>query len=533
MSPSAATARALGLRAALAAALLACSAAPPKAAGPTPLPDDIPSEATAWISPSGDDAASGAREAPLRTLGAGLARPSVRRLVLLAGRHEGGPIRVDRAIRVEGDPSGGDGAEAILAAPLELAADHAELLRLRLVAGLQILGAQEIALDTLTIEGGAGAPLRLERAAASLREIELVAGADAGLFAEGSTITVEGLRIEGGAAARGLRVLGGRARVRGLEVSGTRIAQAFVAEGGVLELTGGRLSEAQGSALAAVGGGRLVVDGLLTERPRGPALLAARAIATVRGSTLAGGADQTVAVQSATVALDRVRIEASARGTISVTRHSAAGPALVVLQGGRVDHAAVSALLLDQGRVEIDGTRFVGAGRGEEDALVASGPTAELVVRRATIERSGGFGVGLYNGAGGTLSATVTEPGLGGVIVEATAAVRVEDLAVRRCRDGSGVVVFDASEVTLRRVSVTACPEAGVLAGDGAHVELTGGILTDDREYGVAAFGGARVRVSGVRISGSRWATFATCGDGARVTTVGRNDIDGDRVDCP
>jgi hypothetical protein len=39
--------------------------------------------------------------------------------------------------------------------------------------------------------------------------------------------------------------------------------------------------------------------------------------------------------------------------------------------------------------------------------------------------------------------------------------------------------------------------------------------------------------VSGVRISGSRWATFATCGDGARVTTVGRNDIDGDRVDCP
>jgi hypothetical protein len=334
-------------------------------------------------------------------------------------------------------------------------------------------------------------------------------------------------------------------RVIRFDMSKGRIARARLERSSIalLQLGGGSKVEVEdvratrgSSGIIAVQGASLSAKNLIVEGTSKMALVGQRAKLRIDDSTFGATLDQTIGLSGTDAVFRRTIVEGSPKGAVSVVDHISE-QAVVRFEEGEIRHGKASGLLIGSGVVTVAGTRFVGAKGGKEtnDAITASGLDARVVVESAVIESPGGFGVAFHADAGGSVTATITNPRLGGILIEDVAAepIAIARSVVKGCGEASGVVVQEAPNVTVEKSRITGCKEAGILAGDKASVAVSDSALLENAMYGCAAFGGSTISVSATKIAGSKFATFASCGDGARIEDRTGNRFVGTVSSCP
>lgn len=504
-----------------------------------------PPVTTVYVSPAGQDTAPGTRELPFRTLGHAIAIETATLVVIAAGDYEEDAVSITRrSVTLLGPDPG----TARLSGRLTIGADEVVVKNLAVGACIAIERAQKVALDAVEVEPGsvkssrAGAgtegSIRIRSSGVALTGLRVRCSAESCIDIASSTVSIRKSQLSGGEEnKRALVVETSSVTARGLELTGTSINQLLARKGARVHVLDSRFTGAGGVALAAIQGASLKADRVTITGVMRLGLLAETARVLLRSSTIGPTPGTAIGIAGGDVDLSDLTIEPATGGGISISAH-ADQAAIVRLTSGVIRHGARAGILLSQGDLTIEGTRFVGASGAAvdgEDAIVASSPDALLKVRGATIESSAGFGVSLNNNAAGTVTATITKPRLGGVMIQAAAgaSITIQGSRIESCKSGSGIAVHDATEVQILSTTVSRCPEAGVLAGQGATVEVRRSRLIDNGQYGLAAFGGAVIDVSSTRAKGSRWATFATCGDGARIDDGGANRFEGQTTICP
>lgn len=500
-------------------AVVACSNAPP--------PSLPPHSDTAFVSPDGDDAQQGTRDAPFRTVARALVG-AFAQVVLLPGIHFEGPFVLERPVLLEGEPG------AALRGTVRIVGERIRLRGLDVAGAVEADGAAELVVETTTISGEDGLhALRIIDGTAELRSLELECGSETCLYASGATVTVDRCRAIATSTrtARIFRFQEGRAVVRRARLEGGAFAS--------LQIQGHAHAIVEASELAGGSNGLVALDGASLEAEEVVvtgaakiALLLQDVDAQIRGGRYDGTRDLTVGISGAEVVLIGVSLGTSDLGVISISRFRGA-PARVELEDGTVQHGARSGVLIDGSRLTVRGTRFFGEPNvAGDDGITARGPGTQVTIEDAAFEEPSGFAVGLYDRASGVISASVVRPGLGGILLDAAESATVADSTITGCAEGSGVVVQDSGGVLLRRLRVEGCSEAGVLGigGSGAIRESS---LVGNQQFGAAAFAGGRLSIASSTISGSPFATFATCADGARVDLLEGNRISGLITDCP
>jgi hypothetical protein len=494
-------------------AAVACSDAPMTPVHPPPD--------TAFVSPDGDDRAGGTREAPFRTVSRALSG-EFSRIVLLLGAHP--PFRVRRSVILEGE-------DALVLGVLRIEAEQVTLRALAVDGGVEVLGARDLRVETTTVSAGAEPhALRIAGGTALLRHVTMECGSETCLFASGATLAIDRLEAGGPDTQRVLRFEGGNVTIDRARLDGGSIASLQI-EARARALV--RASEliAGSNGLVALDRSELTADDVAVTGARRTSLLLESSIAEIEGGSYSGTPELTAGITGSRVVLREVSILPSGFAAISISRHFDR-PSSVEIDGGTIDHASRSAILVDGSELGVRGTRFVGAPDGEgDDAVTGFGEGTLLTIEGATFEAPGGFGVGLFSGASGVVSATIEAPRLGGVLVDASTATITGSL-VTGCREGSGVVVQASATAVIDRVRVEGCSEAGVLANGGSG-SIRSSSLIDNLQFGAAAFAAGSLFVTGSTISGSPFATFAICGDGSRVDLGPGNRIEGSTIECP
>ncbi len=529
----AATGRASLPRAILTVLLLvsACSStrAPEEGGPPTPAP-----LARLVVSTTGDDAAPGDDARPLRTLGKALSRGTAS-IVLLPGTYtEDLTIARDVTIAAR-DRATLDGRITVTRAALDLTG--VDVLR-----GITAEQSPRVALSTLRVASSSAADaLALLHSVAALRNLTLTCGSETCLQAANSTVTADGLTLTRGSVAhkRGLRAETSSVTVRGLRAGGASNIDAQASQGSHLTLVDAELVDITGNAVAALSGSKLeLVRARITGTGRVAILLSA-SDATIRGLDL-GPLDPSasgIGIEGGVVRISDSRLQRAGMAAVVVNDHRAR-PADVRLDGVTIDHGRATAINLGQGKLAVARCELIGdpaAIADGNDAITVSGDTADLTIESATIDAATGHAVGVYNNAGARISARITRPRLGGVLVErsAGAELRITGTTITDCKQGSGVALVDTLAVEIEDLEVTRCPEAGVLAGLGTEVSVRRARLLDNRQYGVAAFGRSTLTLSDSTARGSKWAAFASCADGSVITGGGGNTLEGPTSLCP
>lgn len=484
-----------------------------------------------FVAPTGDDAARGSESSPFRTIGRALAVADASPITLAPGNYDD-EIEIDRPVTIAGAADG-----AILGGHVRISGRAVKLAHLTLARGLSVSAATDAVLEDLKVQP-AGTPhtIQLTGSAARLQRLDVECGAETCLEISSSTVTLSDSQLRGARTAkRGLRVETGSVSLERVEISGTTINQVL-ARAARLAIRQSRLVGAFGTGLAAVARSRLVARGVTVEGATNIALLVESSRAEVERSSFGAPKGIAVGISGGEVDLVDSTFGPAAQGALSVSNHGN-NVAAVRLTGGEVQHGTRAGVLLAQGELTVRGTHFTGdpAARTDgEDAVAANGPDAVLRVLGARIDAPAGFGVSLTHNAAATITATISRARLGGVFLEGVAGspVLVKGGRIESCRIGSGVVIRDATDVSIEGASILGCPEAGVLAGQGSSVSVSDAALAGNGHYGIAAFGGAVVELARTRVKGSRWAVFASCGDEARVEDGGGNRLDGPSSTC-
>jgi len=455
------------------------------------------------------------------------------RVVLAAGRYTESVV-IDRDLELIGNseaPSVIDGVVAVTRA-------RGAIAEVDITKGVTVTDSDVSISDAAIQAGESPHSVHYERSTGTVAEVELTCGEETCIRTDTSTVRISGAMLGGGPTnKRGLRVESSSVTARRVEGVGSSIMQVQVGRQAYLHIIDSNLTDAGGSALGAVGGATLHVDRVRTRSASNIGVVLSRSDAILRDVDLGATQDLTLGIQGGDVQIIRATIARSARGVISVSNHTRR-PARVRFEDGVVNHGSVVGLSVGQGQVTVRGTRFVGGpGTGADggDAIVASGLTAELDAAGVVSLNSAGYGVGFYNDAVGTVSATITGAKLGGIIADTTAGatVTIRNTVIERCQSGSGIAALDALDMNIDSVRVTSCPEGGILAGQGSRVTVHAARLSGNTQYGLAAFGASRLEVRNSTVKGSAWATFATCSDGARIVDLGSNDFAGPVTNCP
>ncbi len=484
---------------------------------------------TAYVSPTGDDAADGNERTPYRTLAKALGGIE-QRIVLLRGAYDEERIAIDRPVSVVGDGA------VVVRGHVFITGNEVTLDHLSIGGGLAAHFVESLSVKNATISAGLkDDALSLTRSSASLAHVKLACGPMSCLQATTATVTIEDCIATGGdETKRVLRFETSKAFIRRsrLEKSATVTLQL---SGGSLELTDTRVLGG-GNAIVATQGATLIAKNVQIDGAARASLIGQRAKIRVDDTTFGRTLDQTIGLSGADAFFRRCTIEGSQKGTISVVDHLVA-ESVVRFEDGEIRHGRASGILVGSGVVTVAGTHFLGdpVPKGEgNDAITANGVEARVIVESARFDTPGAFAVAYHADASGTVTATVTKPRLGGILVEDVAAdpVVVVRSVIKGCVDGSGVVA-QGGKVVVDRTRVEGCKEAGVLAGDQASVRISSSNLIGNVTYGCAAFGGASIEASSTRIKGSKFATFASCGDGARVDDKGNNRLEGSVSACP
>jgi hypothetical protein len=490
---------------------------------------------TVFVSPAGNDAAPGTRAQPLRTIERALANEDAAEIVLASGEYAERDVTISRRIALLGPEDG----SATLNGHLVVRANEAVVHHLVVERGVEVALASNIVIDHVVARpGDRDDTFLINGASGTLSNLDVSCGPETCLQVTSSTITLTGLKLTADAVAkRGLRAETSSVTARNLEVSGTGVNQVLASQNARITIVDAKLTGARGSAIAAVKSGGLIVDRAeITDAARyGVLIQDSRAI--VRAVKIGPTQNNAIGISGGDVDLIDLTIERCPEGAITINSHLDRAP-LVRLIGGTIRHGETSAVLLGQGDLTVQGTHFIGdpAAKNEDrDAIIANSQYANLNIMSANIDAPAGFGVSFTNSASGSVTATITKPRAGGVLLEGLAAVPVvvTKSRIEGCATASGIVAYDSTDVKISQTVIGGCAKAGLLAGQGAVVEVTNTRLTNNGAYGFAAFGGATIDVSASRASGSQWATFATCGDGARIDDAGDNRFQGQTTICP
>lgn len=492
-----------------------------------------PPPEVAYVSPEGGDAAEGTEDAPFASLKRALStdRP---RIVLLPGRYPEPEVLVSRSVQIQGSPTG----RAVLQGHLFIAASRVEVGGIDITEGLDVHLARNVTVHNATIAAGRyDDALSLVSSQVHLKNISVSCGAQTCLQTTTATVQVDNLEARGGIESqRLLRVESSSVAIFGLYAEGGNISQVQAGQGSWLHVQGATLAVARSNALVVVQGARVRARELRVQGARRFGLLVQHAQLSLHDSVIEGTDTVSVGVAGADLRVVSSTISGSPEGAISLSKN-AGRLSKVTLQGGVIRHLSFDGVLVSGGRLEAVGTRFEGEGEASEhgDAIVGHGVDAQVNLRSVRILRPAGFGISLSADATGVLRGSIQAPGRGGILVEdvAVQAVQVQDMHISGCRSGSGVVVLSTPLVQVSGGSVRGCAEAGYLAGAGSTLRVEGAVAADNREYGMAAFGGSTLAVASSTVSGSRWALFASCGDGARIQ-VGEGVVQsGPSVTCP
>lgn len=507
------------------------------------LPPPPPVTAIAYVSPTGDDSADGDRDAPFQSIEKALAG-DFDRIILLPGAYDPKRLNLRRRVVMEGEGT------VVLRGHVFVEASDVTLRNVSIGGGLAASFVERLTVESATVAPGLeDDAVSLTRSSGTFRRVRLTCGPETCLQATTATVTIDDCRAEAvDGTKRILRFDGSRAQLRGCHLNGGSTSQVQVGKGARVELADSTLSGGS-NGLVAVEGASLVAQNVVVEGASKTALLLQGATARIEGGRYGGTPHMTAGISGSEVTFRDAELESSPFAVASISAHSKR-PAKVRFEGGRIRHGSKSALLVTASEVTVAGTWFEGEHvtppkrrrrrRMQKeverpDAITASGLEAKVIVEAATFEAPAGFAVGFYDDASGTITATITRPYLGGITAQnvATDPVVVRGTVVNGCVAGSGILLQEATQVTVEKTSVTKCRDGGVVAGQKSQVAVTDGLLKDNGLYGAAAFGGATLSIERTRISGSKSATFASCGDGARVDDRGKNQLQGAVSACP
>lgn len=502
--------------------------------GPIELFTPPPPPEVAYVSPDGGDLADGTEASPFATLARAL-RSGRPRIVLLPGVFPEPEVVVSREVIIEGAERG----RAVLDGHLFVSGAEVTVRRLEVTGGIATHLARGLSVEGATVAAGAkDDALSLVSSVARLEDLALECGPETCLQATSATVSAARVRARATRPSKRIfRVETSSVSLRDVELVGGGVAQLQAGLGSHLYVRGATLSDSAGSGLAAVRDAEVVAERIRVRGARRMSLLVQRAVATVIDSELGSTPELTVGVTGGDLTVRTSTVHGSAGGALSLSANGGVR-AEVLLQDSLLRHLERDGAQVSGGTLTVRGGRFVGDGRpgdGPGDAIVAHGDDARVHVEGARFERPRNFAVVLNGDAVGTITATVSDAGRGGVLIDdvAVAPVRLEGLVVVGCREGSGVVALRTPAVEVVGGRVTGCAEAGYLAGAGTRMTIRGATATGNLQYGFAAFGGSTVVLEHARASGSRWAAFASCGEGARVEVGEGVELSGKTALCP
>lgn len=500
-------------------------------------PDDKPptgGPATVYVSPLGSDQAAGTREAPFKTIAHALGISGAQAIALAPGEYVEGELTISRRIAVLGPEEGG----AVLTGRVRITADEVVLSRADVLRGIDVSHAKGVVIDNLSVRPGEGDDaLSISSSMATLTDLSINCGLETCVQITTSTVSARTLKLTGDAnAKRGLRAETSSVTVQGGEITGTNTNQILASTNTQMTVKDVALTGALGNALAAVKNANLSAERVRISGAVKMGLLAAGSRVIGRDVSIASSSALGVGITGADVDLIGVMIEPMGDAAINVGA-LAGRESKVRLMGGHIRHTSKSGLAIAAGDVTVTGTRFTGdhgANTMEADAIVANGPTAILRVISAEISKPSGSGVSLTNNAYGTITATITEPKVAGILIESVAGVpvSVEGSRIEGCKSESGIAILNATEINISRTRIVGCPQSGVMAALGSTVVVKRCAFADNAQYGVSAFGGAMVEISDSVVSGSKWALQATCGDGSSIDDAGGNKLSGPVNTC-
>lgn len=518
----------------MAAALLyACASTPPKPAEPE-APVILIHAPKVFVSPTGDDRASGTEAQPLRTLTFAVRHSDATQVALLGGDLTEPLVELARGVEV----FAADDGVRVLGLLRVLGAKGLVVRDVELAGGVELLRGADVALSKLklTASSSRASTLTADGSRVALTDVDVSCGAQSCVSASTSTLTLTRTRLDASAAKRGLRVETSSVTARSLSVTGAEINQVLAARHARITIEDSTFTGARSTAVAAVDGASLVLErATITDAARFGVLVES-ATAAIRRTLIQPTKSFGVGIAGGTVEITATIFESSSDGAITIAAH-AGRPSKVSISGGMIRHGRKPGVLVAEGELTVDDAHFVGSGSRDDqaDAITASGLDAVLHVRSARIDGPAGFGISMLNGAQGTITATIARPRAGGIYVEDAlgSPVLIRGTRVEGCSAGSGIVVHDSTDVKLLGITVVDCPEAGVLAGLGSVLEIDDAKLSKNGQYGVAAFGGTTISLRRVRASGGRWVTYASCGDGSRIEDRGDNKLVGKTATCP
>ena len=498
-------------------------------------PNVPPPRTTFFVSPQGDDAAAGDEARPMRTVTRALSAPGATAVVLRPGRYVESPtIAHDVALTGEGG--------VVIEGTITIGAVVASFVRVDIDGGLVVGGAKNLSLSSLTVRSSSTSDaIALADSVASLTDVELFCGPETCLQVGTSTLAAVGLVLSPGRGEhkRGLRAETSSVTLRGVRAHGARIAQLQASARAHLTVLDATLPELVGNGIVAndsfLTGARIRIEG---RGNTGIILSASDAdLSGLEIGPLPNDA-QGIGILGGKVRIADSHLVRAGVAAIVVNDHRERR-ADVVIERVVIEHGSATGIQHGQGALLLRAVRLIGnpsATSDGEDAILCSGETADLVVESAEIDAPAGFGIGVYRDAGARITgAVVTRPRLGGIIIDdsAGAALSIVSSRVSDCKQGSGIAVRNALEVTLEDVEVTRCPEAGLLVALGGDVVVGRSKFLMNRQYGVAAFGQSSLTVSGSTVRGSKWAAFASCADGSSVVDGGNNTFEGATTLCP
>jgi hypothetical protein len=508
----------------------ACSSAKTLEEKPPPKP---PEQSSIFLSPSGNDSAVG--EAPRRTFTSAIGADHAQRIVVDPGQYEEAEVVIDRPVEIV---SRGEGRPSI-EGTLIVRSGGVSLRGIDVTKGIVIEGASVTNIEDATVGPREARAIEVKGSKVRLSSLRVTCGSETCLEASGSTLAIDHLTLDGPSTRRGVRIDTSTVTILGIKARGMVVSQVQVERSTRLRITDAELEDPLGSGLVCLNGAQIDAARVRVTTVKNTGILISSCDAWIDDATVGPVILNAIgiAIEGSAVHLRRVMLETSGRSGLTINNHRDR-IADVTIEGGVIKHGMHMGINHGQGRLTIRGLKLEGDPKAKtdgEDAIMSSGHIAELRVESALIDAPAGFGVGLYNNAFGVVTATITRPRLGGVIVDSAAGEQIvlRSVRVRDCQIGSGIVTQDALDVRIEDVEVSGCKEAGLLAGERSEVSVSKSQFNNNKLYGLAAFGGSEIEVTGTIAKRSKWSAFATCGDGARILDAGGNTLEGATTICP
>ena len=513
-----------GLRSALVLiAICGCRTPPPP---PPPPPAPPP---TAYVHPKGDDRDDGSEAAPFRTVARALSARKAR-IRVHAGTYPVGRLFITQPVDLASTSTG-----AVLKGAIFVTADDTRIEGFRIEGGLD--GAQS---DRFLVKNVEIEPVDREDAltivgsTATLESLRLQCGEETCLHVTTSTVTLNDADMTGASnTLRALRVSSARMQAERLRVRGTRAAQVQVELQSTLILSHADLAEARGSAIVAIRQSRIDLDQVKTASIAMTAVLAQTSSVTAADSAFGPTGGQTISISGGFVRLTQCRVAA---GEAAANLRAFDGtPGQLHIVDSVVAHGDRDGVLGSASLVQITGSRFEGRpGPGGGHALSVRGAGARATIKSSHFIAPAGLGLELVEGAAGTMTGTITAPGLGGLHVSGALGTTVvlDGLTVENCVSGPAIHVLDSNDVRIARSRLEGCIGGGIIAGSRSNLRIDDAIIRTGGQYGLAAFGGTRAVVRSSTVTGTPWAIFSACADSSLIVDAGRNHFVGGRGEC-